>query len=132
MKKLIFLGVALGFLAGAAAVLDAAPKGPWKLLGERTVTDRVDHDVIRVTGKRGQWSAVKLAVRKHAVEFRSVKVFFANGTVQDLEIRRVIPAGGESRVIDLEGDSRTINRIELRYDAQSLGGKALVKVFGRR
>lgn len=132
MRKLVVVCIVFSILAGSALQLGAAPRGKWKLLGERTVTDRIDHDVITVTGSRGQWNAIKLVVRKHAVQFRSVKVVFGNGTIQDVELRTVIPAGGESRVIDLNGGHRTIQRIELVYDAQSLGGKALVKVFGRR
>ena len=105
---------------------------PGTFSGERTVTDRVDHDGIVVTAARGDFRAVKLTVRCHAVEVRDLKIHFANGAVQDVQIRRVIPAGGETRVVDLVGDDRVIQRIELTYDAQSLGGKAVVRVFGRR
>jgi hypothetical protein len=132
VKKLVVLSMVCVILAGAVGLLDAAPRGRWRLIGERAVTDRVDHDVITVTRTRGQWNAIKIMVHKHAVQFRSVKVIYANGTVQDIELRNVIPAGGESRVIDLRGSDRTIQRIEMVYDAQSLGGQALVKVFGRR
>jgi hypothetical protein len=44
----------------------------------------------------------------------------------------VIPAGGESRIIDVEGHDRAIRSIEFRYDAQSLlGKKARVLVYGK-
>jgi len=48
-------------------------------------------------------------------------------------LRDVIPAGGESRVIDIEGrGDRTVSSIELRYDAQSLvGKKARVRIYGK-
>lgn len=132
MKKLtIFVSFSL-LVFGGIAILDAAQPSSWQLIGERSVTDRVDHDVIKVTRSRGQWSAIKVVVRKHAVQFRGVRVVYANGTTQSIALRTVIPAGGESRVIDLVGDNRTIQRIEMRYDAQSLGGKAVVTVFGRR
>ncbi len=104
----------------------------WTILGERTVTDRVDHDIIAVGAGRGELTALKIKVKRHAVQFREMKVVFENGTVQHVELRSVIPAGGESRVIDLVGEKRLIQRIEFWYDAQSLGGKALVRVFGRR
>lgn len=103
------------------------------LLGKLHVTDKVDHDVLRVTRVRGTFTALKLKVHDRAVEFRDLKVHFANGDTQDVELRRVISAGGESRVIELRGDDRVIRTIELRYDAQSLGGKgAEVEVLGRR
>jgi hypothetical protein len=43
----------------------------------------------------------------------------------------VIPAGGESRVIDVEGYDRVISRVDFRYDAKSAGRRAVVRLFGR-
>jgi len=39
--------------------------------------------------------------------------------VQDVSLRNVIPAGGESRIIDLDGNDRFINRIEFVYDTKN-------------
>jgi hypothetical protein len=119
--------VALAFAVGIAA-------GPaWKFLGERVVNDRLDHDVIAVTAAEGEFRALKLLVRGHAVHFLDAKVHFANGAIQDLAIRTVIPAGGETRVIDLRGAERVIRKVELWYEANSLGrGRAKVRLFGLR
>jgi hypothetical protein len=130
MKRLTVSALAL-----TMAVMTAAPVlagDGWVLLGTRTVTDRVDHDVVAVGADRGRFSSLRLEVRRHAVELRDVTVVFGNGDHQKLELRRVIPAGGSSRVLDLAGDDRVIQRIELRYDAQSVGRKAVVRVVGRR
>ena len=62
------------------------------------------------------------------------KIHFANGRIQDVGLRDVIPAGGESRVIDLVGGDRVIQHVEFWYDAQTRrrGRGARVLVFGRR
>jgi hypothetical protein len=61
-----------------------------------------------------------------------VKIHFAHGDVQHVELRNVIPAGGASRVIDIERRDRVIRSVEFWYDAQSILGKqATVKVYGR-
>ncbi len=111
----------------------AGRPGRWELLGQRSVTDRADHDVIPVTAARGTFRALKIQVEDRAVQFRDVKVHFANGTTQDVTIRKVIPAGGESRVIDIRGrGDRVVRSVELWYDAQSLTGKqATVKLYGK-
>ncbi len=132
MKKLTGVIVALMLFAFTVSILDAAAVARWGVIGKRTVTDRVDHDVIKVGAKRGQWRAIKITVKKKGVQFRDVKVRFTGGGVQDVELRDVIPAGGSSRVIDLKGGRRAIDRIEFTYDAQSLGGKAVVTVLARR
>ena len=130
MKRLVIALLVL-VVAGTAGIVEAR-RPAWQLIGKKSVTDRVDRDVITVTGARGQWTALRFAVRTRAVEFRSVRLIYANGTSESLPLQGVIRAGGDSRIFDLKGGGRTIQRIELRYDAKSLGGKAVVKVFGRR
>ena len=76
-----------------------APK--WKLLGFKKVTFKTERDVIVVGSDEGVYKKIKLTVKKSAVRFKDMKVHFANGDIFDVKIRSVIPAGGETRVIDL-------------------------------
>jgi hypothetical protein len=103
------------------------------LLGTRAVNDRADHDVIVVTAARGDFRSVKLTVQRAAVDFHRVVVHYGNGTKQELELRNTIPAGGETRIIDLTGTERIINRVEFWYDAKTIRGRrAVVRLFGLR
>lgn len=111
-----------------------AQRGPrWTVLGTRTVTDRGDHDTITVTSARGTFDAVRFEVRRHAVDFHRVVIHFANGGDQNVELRDTIRAGGESRVIDIDGRDRVIRSIDFWYDANTIGrgGRATVRVLGR-
>ena len=121
-------------LLSTLALTGAAPQQPdWVLLGTRAVNDRVDHDVIGVTAARGDWQAIKIAVQRASVDFYRVVVHFGNGTQQDVQLRNTIPAGGETRAIDLTGPDRVINRVEFWYDANTIRGRrAVVRLFGRR
>lgn len=127
----VVIGVVALALATAAVVSGAAG---WVFLGERVVADRVDHDTIVVTGAQGTFTALKLAVKRRPVHFLDMKVHFANGEVQDVELRSVVPAGSESRIIDLLGGDRTVTKVEFWYEANSIGvgRKALVRLHGRR
>lgn len=122
-------------LAGTADARPRRDRGArhWEVLGTLTVSDAADHDTLPVTGARGTFRSLKLEVLDRAVQFRDMKIHFANGETQDVALRDKIPAGGESRVIDVEGaGDRVIRSIELRYDAQSLLGKrARVRVYGK-
>lgn len=116
----------------SAGVASAGKQQGWEKLGARKVTDRVDHDEIVVTSAKGDFRSLKIAVRDHGVQFRDMKIHFGNGGTQDVELRAVIPAGGESRVIDIAGNDRVIRRVTFVYDSQSLGGrKATVVLFGK-
>ena len=131
MRRFVATVLTVGMVVSVvAAVADAGRV--WARLGKRTVTDRADHDRIMVTGDRGRFSAIKITVRRHAVEFRKVEVTFGNGETQTVELRRVIPAGSESRVIDLRGGDRVIRQVDFWYDAQSIREQAVVMLFGRR
>jgi len=121
-------------LAAACVTVAQTGRGPnWVLLGERVVTDKSDHDTIRVGRDRGSFTAVKFDVRRHGVDFHRVVVHFANGEDQRVELRHSIPAGGETRVIDIDGANRIITSIDFWYDAKTLGRgrSATVRSLGR-
>jgi len=130
-------GMILAILMAVVAVgtMEAQRRGAqWILLGSRTVTDRADHDTVAVTAAKGTLTAVKFEVLLHAVDFHRVVIHFANGDDQTVELRNTIRAGGETRVIDIQGRDRVIRSIDFWYDAKTLGrgGKAVVRAIGRR
>lgn len=127
----LFAAFALVLLALATSPVAADPDG-WVRLGRVAVTDRIDRDVIELGAKRGDFEAIRIEVKRKAVDFHRVEVRFMNGDKQEIELREKIPAGGSSRVIDLEGGDRVVESILLVYDAKSLGGRAVVTVLGRR
>ncbi len=129
LRKSLILGLFCAVTLGLAAAAVAGPLRGWELLGTRTVTDRADHDSI-AAGRQGTFRSIKITVQRRPVQFRDVKIHFGNGDVQDVALRNVIPAGGESRTIDVEGRDRVIRSIEFWYDAQSRGKRAVVRVFG--
>ena len=111
-----------------------AQRGPrWERLGQRIVSDRADHDTVVVTSTKGTFTAIRFEVAGHAVDFHRVVIHFRNGDDQRVELRNTIRAGGQSRVIDIEGKERVIRSIDFWYDAKTLGrgGKATVTVMGR-
>lgn len=130
MRRVLLLAVIACCLSAASAW---AQGGRWTLLGSRTVTDRADHDTVHVSGKRGTFEALKFEVRGRAVDFHRVVVHFANGDDQQVDVRDTVRAGGETRVIDVNGHDRVIRSIDFWYDAHTVGrgGRATVRVLGR-
>ena len=138
MKRLI----TTSFLAGLVSLTIGIPENchlvskveaaqQWVLLGERTVGDNLDHDTILVTGARGDFRRLKFLVKDHPIQMLRLVVHYGNGNSDKIETRQLIPAGGESRVIDLKGGDRVIKKIDFWYETKSLGKKrALVRVYG--
>ena len=130
--RISFQRWAVGIFLVMALVLQASAVD-WDKIGERRVSDRADRDTVIVTAARGMFDALRLHVKDHAVRFYKVVVNYRKGPSEELDLRDVIPAGGESRVIDLRGGKRVIRSIEFRYEAKSLGRDgATIAVWGRR
>ena len=104
----------------------------WVLLGERDVSDKMDHDVIKVGENQGTFRAIRITVRKADVNFKRVRVHYRKGKPETIELRNTIPAGASSRVIDLSGRERVIDRVDFWYDAEGRRGKqALVRLMAK-
>lgn len=125
--------IILGVLTIFMAMPMYSQQNKWTLLGEKLVNDRLDHDIVVVTARQGDFKALQLRVKGASVDFRKVVVVYGNGMRDEIELRHTIPARGSSRIIDLRGNDRVIREIELWYDANTIRGrKALVRIFGRR
>ena len=108
-----------------------AQKPDWKILGLRKVKLRTERDVILVGADEGTFRKIKLTVRKSAINFKDLKVHFSNGDVFDVKIRKIIPAGGETRVIDLPGANRNIKKVVFWYKSTKRKDKeATVRLWG--
>ena len=127
VRNLILMAVVLAVAAPAGA-----QRGGWRFLGEREVSDRVDRDVIAVRGDR-RFNQIRLCVGRNRIRIYDLDVRFRNGGNQDVNVRSVIPAGGCSRNIALQGrGGRDITSIAFTYEAASLGReRSHIRVFGR-
>ncbi len=104
----------------------------WEKLGERKVNFAVDRDEILVTASEGRFTALKILVKKGAINLHKVVVHFGDGSEQEVETRDEIRAGGESRVINLEGNRRVIRKVVFVYDTKNFADKrAEVELWGR-
>jgi hypothetical protein len=130
MKTLITL--LIGFTMAASA---QPRRGPWTVLGEAHVDGGIDHDRIMVTAARGEYRAIRLRVENAPVQFDRVVVHFGNGSMERMDVRTRVRAGGESRVIDLPGARRVIESVELWYQKPPMSrnpARPKVILFGMR
>jgi len=124
--RLVFVGI-----EGMGGGSGGSGSGEWTRLGCKDVRFLIDRDTVRVGRAEGRFSAIRLKVRRAPVEVLNLRVTFGNGTRMDVPVREVIPPGGTSRSIDLPGNNRGIDRIEMIYRAMpSLNGTAEVCIDG--
>jgi hypothetical protein len=131
MRKYV-VGLMGLFVALALGTSLQAQREHWTYLGDAHVNGSVDHDRIKVGRSDGKFRAIQLRVSNGDVEFDRVLVHFGNGTQEDLAIRERIPEGGRTRPIDLPGDRRVIESVELWYHRDKWEHMPRVALYGIR
>lgn len=124
--------VIISFSCGSTRNSIAVEEG-WELLGETKAGFIRETDVINVNS-RNQFTAIRFKVEAAEIKLSELGVFFEGGDKLSPAVDETIPAGKESRLIELAADGRTITKIELKY--RTVGSiikkKANILVFGKR
>lgn len=114
------------------------PPGTWQELGTVTVKDTVNHDDIVLVGE-AEYRSLKFKVQDAPVIILNMNVIYQNGKVDQFRLQYQIPAGGESRVIDLKKSNlktgvRKIRRVTVWYETDSPvpGSTAKVTLWGMK
>lgn len=103
----------------------------WRKLGERMVNAGVDRDVIPVGRVDGTFKEILIHVENSAIEMYDMAVVFGDGQVWHPNVRHRFGANSLSKIIDLPGGRRVINRVEFLYRDLPGGGRATVELWGR-
>lgn len=124
----------VSLIAGTLAcfALPTAAHAKWEQLGCQKVGFLADKDVIRIGRSEGRFKSIRLKVTGNKIYMNDLKVIYANGSPDDLQVRSEIRAGGETRPIDLKGERRAIRQVEMVYRSQpNFKGQATVCVEGQ-
>ena len=128
MRKIVFSLMVL-LVVGLGA---SAATAQWREIGTKEVDYTADHDTLDVTAMRGDFRRIRIGVSRAPVRFSRVVLTYGNGNKQEIPIRALIKAGGQTRVIDLQGNERVIRKVDFWYESASLRKqKALVTLYGR-
>jgi hypothetical protein len=130
-KRIALASIALLF-AFALSTVRTQAQGGWDYLGDAHVDGANDHDSIHVGKHDGRFRAIQLRVEGAEVFFERVIVHFHDGSHEELLIRDRIPAGGQTRAIDLPGERRVIESVELWYSKARWEHRPKVALFGLR
>ncbi len=133
LKFTLFISlVIISFSCGSTRNSIAVEEG-WELLGETKAGFIRETDVINVNS-RNQFTAIRFKVEGAEIKLSELGVFFESGDKLSPAVDETIPAGKESRLIELAADGRTITKIEFKY--RTVGSiikkKANILIFGKR
>ncbi|MEJ7625871.1 MAG: hypothetical protein WKF35_03325 [Ferruginibacter sp.] len=104
----------------------------WVKLGEKRVDYKIDHDVMNVSVRDGNFKQLRFAVREGSLNLYRCVIHFENGGTQEADLRFHFKRGSESKIIDLNGKNRFIEKISFWYDTKNASNnKAVLLVFGK-
>jgi len=132
MRNQSFFRFAVLLLLVAVTALSFATQPGWRKLGSRQVNYGLDHDVIDVSIRDGRFQQLQFVVTWGTLNMHKCTVFFENGGSQEIDLRHNFNRRSASRVIDLKGNQRFIERISFWYDSKNNSkNKAVLTVFGK-
>lgn len=103
----------------------------WVFLGSKTVDFGLDRDVIEVGYRDGSFKKIKIVVRGGGLNMHRCIVHFENGSKEEVDLRHNFSKNSATRIIDLPGNRRFIDRIVFVYDSKNnQTRKSKVLVFG--
>ena len=127
-----FLTIAVMGLFSSFTVQSNSYLKNWKHLGNQRVNFGLDKDVIRVTASRGVFTKLKLNITNGSLNMHRMLVVYKNGSRQEIKIKQYFNRGSSSRVIDLKGNKRVVNRVIFWYDSKNRSRrKAVVHLYGK-
>jgi len=136
MKKILVLLVVATFgrciSAQDLVATKTGPPGTWQELGAVNVNLTVNHDDIVLVGQ-AEYRSLKFKVQAAPVNILNMNVIYQNGKVDQFNLKYQVPAGGESRVIDLKADNlktgvKKIRRVTIWYQTDSTAQQNVAKI----
>lgn len=117
---LLFL-IALVFGAGLEAKR-------WVYLGSAHIDGNADHDTIRVGGSE-RFHTIQLRVHGGAVDFERVIVHYGDGSQEELASRERVRDGGKTKEVDLPGEHRALDSVEIWYAKEKWDRRPEVRLY---
>lgn len=121
----------IGYAQAQSPAVVLSDKTGWHKIAETTVDFKRDRDEVSIIGA-DRFAAIQFKVEDAPIDLISLEVYFENGYKQDIPVNTPINARSKSRVIDLNGGERNLEKIVFVYKtiANSKDEKAHVEIWG--
>lgn len=110
------------------------PPGAGRLdtIDRQTVDNASDTIEFRVGPQDGRLSKIAIRAVDGPVTFRNIMVKFGNGETQSIDVIERLEPGQESRLFDLEGDRRIVERVSVQKRPSWRAGATRVELIAER
>ena len=126
MRKFVILLFLMTFIGAISAAAQ------WHKVGSQEIDNTVDNHTLHVTEWRDGFRKMRLGVTGAPVDFFRVIITYGSGITEENWINALIKSGEFSHVKDLHLHERSVRKIEIWYEPESLEGqKAHVTMYAR-
>lgn len=125
----------ISFVGVLALVLSTSLVGrgqSWDFLGYAEIDGNRDHGTILIARRDGLFHTIQLRVSDETIFFDRFVVHFANGTSQELVVSGRISSEGKNYVVNLPGEHRVLESVELWYYKEPWAHSPRVSLYGIR
>ncbi len=104
----------------------------WEKLAQAKVNQGLNHDEMNLSEENKPFSAVKIRSVSGGVNLHRCTFHYKNGEKLNVEMRNDIPAGTDSRTIQLPAKKSPIIKVEFWYDTKNYSDqKAVLELWGK-
>lgn len=121
----------VGLLALVFATSLLARGQTWAYLGHTHVDSNQNHGRVQITRRDRFFRAIQLRV-SDVIFFDRLVVHFSDGTSREFAVSERISPAGRNYVIDLPGERRPVEGVELWYYKEPWGHNPSVSLYGIR
>jgi hypothetical protein len=104
----------------------------WDFLGCAEIDSNQDHGKIQIPRRDRLFHTIQLRVSGEPIFFDRFVVHFANGTSQELIVSGRISSEGRNYVVNLPGERRVLESVELWYYKEPWAHSPRVSLYGIR
>lgn len=128
---LLIVTASIGKLYSQQPAVMMSDKAGWHKIGETTVNFKKEKDEIMIIGT-DRFSSIKFKVTDAPINLISMDIIFDGGEKQSVNLNTHLKAAGESKVINLNGGERDLDKITFVYKTidNKRDQKAHVEVWG--
>ena len=104
----------------------------WQLMATSEVDYILDFVSFELDSTSNPYTSIKLKVKEGELNIYKCTVYFIDGFRQETELSKYLENGNDGKIINLLGNQKAINRIQIKFDPkEKIEDKSVVEIWGK-
>ena len=104
----------------------------WQLMATSEVDYILDFVSFELDSTSNPYTSIKLKVKEGELNIYKCTVYFIDGFHLETELSKYLENGNDGKIINLPGNQKAINRIQIKFDPkEKIEDKSVVEIWGK-